>query len=75
MCKGQLDCQEGSNTIWLCDYCIFYYDIAIQDSPLVDTTDFKLTPYSDLLHYPQFDADDPQIPFVEAIDLLMIIKK
>ena len=47
-----------------------YYDITIlQDTPLKDTKDFQLAPYSQLQHYPVFDGNDPNMPFVEGIHL------
>jgi hypothetical protein len=46
-----------------------WYDENIQDKPLTDITDFKLIPHSDLRFYPEFDANDPMVPFVESIDV------
>jgi DNA-directed RNA polymerase subunit RPC12/RpoP len=68
MCKSKLEYLNGSDTIWRCDNCMSYYDTKIQDSVVKDKEDFKLTPYSGLQHYPVFDADDPNLPFVEAIN-------
>ena len=34
-----------------------------------DINDFKLVPYAAQRHYPEFDAEDPMTPFVEAVDL------
>lgn len=46
----------------------------IQDTPIKDQRDFKLTPYSQLQHYPQYDENDPTLPFVEGIDLNRIVE-
>lgn len=40
------------DTIWRCDNCMSYYDTRIQDTPIKDKSDFKLTPHADLIHYP-----------------------
>jgi len=69
MCKSRLEYLKGSDTIWRCDNCMEFYDTKIQDSVVKDKEDFKLAPYSGLQHYPVFDADDPNIPFVEGINL------
>ena len=69
MCKSKLDYLTGSETIWRCNECMEYYDLRIQDSPIKDTTDFKLIPYSDLQHYPTSDENDPNMLFMEGIDL------
>jgi LSD1 subclass zinc finger protein len=69
VCRSPLTYLKGSNTIWQCSECLSHYDINIQDSPIKDPTDFKLTPYSSLRHYPVYDEDDPNTLFVEGIDL------
>lgn len=52
--------------MWTCTQCVEYYDPNLQSDPLKDTTDFKLTPNIDLVHYPTADLDDS---FFEAINL------
>jgi hypothetical protein len=46
-----------------------YYDTRTQDTPLKDPTDFKLVSYADLQYYPTFDENDPNMLFMEGIDL------
>jgi hypothetical protein len=36
---------------------------------LKDIKDFQLAPYSQLQHYPVYDENDPNTPFVEGIHL------
>ena len=74
VCKSPLTYLKGSNTIWQCSECLSHYDLNIQDTPIKDQRDFKLTPYSQLQHYPQYDADDPTLPFVEGINLNKIVE-
>ena len=52
--------------MWTCTQCVEYYDPNLQSDPLKDTTDFKLTPHTDLMHYPTADRDNS---FFEAINL------
>jgi hypothetical protein len=67
-CKTRLDYYTDLEE-WFCDGCGQHYDTKIQDIPLVDTTDFKLTPYTGLRYYPEYDENDPNLPFVHSIDV------
>jgi hypothetical protein len=75
ICKSPLEHLRGSQTIWQCSECLSHYDLNIQDSPIKDQRDFKLTPYSSLMHYPQYDENDSNVLFVEGIDLNKIVEK
>ena len=68
MCKTRLDYLQGVEE-WFCTGCSQHYDTRIQDTPIKDKEDFKLTPYSDLRHYPVWDENDPNLPFVESINV------
>lgn len=68
MCKTRLDYYDDLEE-WFCSGCYQHYDTRIQDKPLTDIRDFKLTPYTAQLHYPQFDENDPNMPFVDNIDV------
>ena len=66
LCKGKLDYIKKME-MWTCTQCVEYYDPNLQSGPLKDTTDFKLTSHTDLMHYPTADLDDS---FFEAINLI-----
>lgn len=68
MCKTRLDYYSDLEE-WFCSGCMQHYDTKIQDKPIADISDFKLVPHSDLLHYPQFDDNDPRLAFVANIDV------
>jgi hypothetical protein len=68
MCKGVLDYNTKLEAYY-CSSCVQWYDTRIQDVPLKDIKDFQLVPYGEQRHYPQFDANDPMTPFVEAVNL------
>lgn len=57
----------NTDTIWRCDNCLSYYDTKIQDVLNKDKSRLKLRSYHD--PYQQYDANDPNISFVEGIDL------
>src|ERR687891_1306937 len=67
ICKSKLVYLNHTNTIWRCDNCLSYYDTKIQDRPVKDKSEFKLRSYHD--PYTQFDEDDPNIVFVEGINI------
>jgi hypothetical protein len=67
ICKGQLTYLDKTDTIWRCDNCLSYYDTKIQDKPVIDKSEFKLKSYHD--PYRQLDEDDPNIVFVEGINI------
>src|SRR5918996_2088188 len=63
--KSKLVYLTHTDTIWKCDNCLQYYKI--QDRPVKDKSEFKLKSYLD--PYRQFDEDDPNIVFVEGINI------
>ena len=65
--RAYLSYLHGSETVWRSDDCLTYYGTKIQNSPIKDNTDFKLTPYTDLQYYQHCDENDPHIAFVEGI--------
>jgi hypothetical protein len=68
MCKTRLEFYHDLDE-WFCEGCGQHYDTKIQDRPLTDIKDFQLVPYTDQRHYPQFDENDPNLPFVHSIDV------
>lgn len=67
-CKSKLNYLEALEE-WQCSGCGVIYNTRIQDKPLKDIQDFKVTPHTDLLHYPVFDENDEGLPFVHSIDV------
>ena len=67
ICKSELVYLNHSENIWRCDNCLSYYDTKILDAPIKDKSRLKLRSYHD--PYQQHDANDPNIPFAEGIDL------
>lgn len=67
VCKRKLDYIKNLE-MWNCSECSSYHDTKIQDVPLKNTNEFKVTPWSELMHYPTYDEEDPNIPFIEGID-------
>lgn len=69
MCKGVLDYDKHLDA-YSCKSCVQYYEITnLQDTPLKDIKDFQLAPYNQLQHYPVYDENDPNTPFIEGIHL------
>ncbi|MGH9982699.1 MAG: hypothetical protein ACRD8W_01935 [Nitrososphaeraceae archaeon] len=68
ICKSRLVYLTASDTIWRCDNCMEFFDTKIQDVPVKNTNEFKVTPWFELQHYPTIDSDDTEIPFIEGID-------
>lgn len=54
--------------MWTCSECSSYYDTKIQDVPVKNVIQFKVTPWFELQHYPTIDSDDTEIPFIEGIE-------
>lgn len=67
MCKGKLNYIENPE-MWTCIECYSYYDTKIQDVPVKNTSEFRVTPWFELQHYPTYDLDDIETPFAEGID-------
>jgi hypothetical protein len=66
MCKGILDYNKHLEA-YECKSCVQWYDLRLQDTPLKDIKDFQLIPYNAQRHYPVFDENDSNTPFVESI--------
>jgi hypothetical protein len=69
VCKSRLVYLSHSDTIWRCDNCLSYYDTKIQDTPIKDKSEFKLFAHSEHDPYATMDVDDPNLPFLEGIDV------
>jgi hypothetical protein len=69
LCKSKLDYLEGTNTIWMCSNCSQTYDTSIQDVPIKDMSESKDKVYPELDRYPTYDTEDPNMVFVEGIDI------
>lgn len=67
ICKTKLDYIKNIE-MWNCSECMQYYDTKIQDVPIKNINEFRVTPWSELQHYPTVDMDDPELPFAEGID-------
>ena len=52
-----------------------FFDTKIQDVPVRNNNEFKVTPWSQLQHYPTVDMDDPEIPFAEGINHNTVLKE
>jgi len=69
MCKSRLE-HLPKLEYWQCSSCSEVYDNKyLHDTPLKSITDHKLMPHTALQYYPQYDDDDPNIPFVSAVDI------
>jgi hypothetical protein len=69
ICKSRLDYLEGSKTIWRCNECTEYYDTNNQDVPLKDISELRVKTYPELSYYQTWDEEDPNMVFMEQIDL------
>jgi hypothetical protein len=67
ICKTKLDYIKNIK-MWNCTECTSYYDAKIQDLPIKNTNQFKVTPWSELQHYPTYDLDGIEAQFAEGID-------
>jgi hypothetical protein len=69
ICKSILDFLKDTETIWRCNECMQYYDTSIQDVPIKDLSESKVKVYPELDKYPTYDIEDPNMVFVEGIDI------
>lgn len=69
ICKSKLDYLKDTETIWRCNECMQYYDTSIQDVPIKDMSESKVKVYPELDRYPTYDTEDPNMVFVEGIDI------
>lgn len=67
ICKSKLDYIKNLE-MWTCSECSSYYDTKIQDVPVKNISQFRVTPWFELQHYPTTDVDDIEAPYVEGID-------
>lgn len=67
VCKGPLNYIKNLE-MWTCSECSSYYDTKIQDVPVKNVNQFRVTPWFELQHYPTSDINDIESPFVEGID-------
>jgi hypothetical protein len=67
ICKAKLEYIK-SLEMWNCSECSQYYDTKIQDVPVKNISEFRVTLWSELQHYPTYDENDPNILFIEGID-------
>jgi len=69
ICKSILDLLEGTKTIWICSNCTQTYDTSIQESPLKNISGQRIKTYPEFEYYQVYDETDPNLIFVEGIDL------
>lgn len=74
ICKGRLDYIKNLE-MWTCSECSQYYDTKIQDVPVKNVNQFRVTPWFELQHYPTSDMDDIEAPFVEGINHSITIEE